>query len=199
MSSQPPSLATAASDRKSRLAALKNLKRKAPSPDPSTASDLPSTSDDSKPTTPHLSGRNYDPSTNQPRLGFLSTPSTTGSTAESRALALETSAKAAQDAERLAAEAEEQRALDLAALRPKKPNWDLRRELDRRMEESGLNLRTENAIARLVRERIEGQKKGQEEVGMEGSALVEATREREKEDLEDARREREYEAEIAVP
>jgi len=72
-----------------------------------------------------------------------------------------------------------------------------------------LDVRTGNAIARLVRERIEAQRKklgqlqeGQEKgkviddgeaVGLEGTTLVEATREREREDEEDARRERELE------
>ncbi len=66
-----------------------------------------------------------------------------------------------------------------------------------------LNVRTENAIARLVRERIANAQKnarasgkGGEEgegVGIEGSTLVEGVHVREREEEEDERREREDE------
>lgn len=45
-------------------------------------------------------------------------------------------------------------------LQPKKPNWDLKRELDKKMDV--LNARTDNAIARLVRDRITGAQKAAE-------------------------------------
>ena len=51
-------------------------------------------------------------------------------------------------------------------LQPKKANWDLKRDLARKMEV--LDVRTDNAIARMVRERIEGQKKAQREAAAVG-------------------------------
>ena len=208
-------LSAAATDRKARLAALKNLKRKAPDTpaedqdDPDDTAQIQAAAE----TNPHLSGRNYDTATRGPKLGFELAPSaqSTTATAEERASLLAATAREEQQAAAAAAAEGEIAPLDLSALQPKKANWDLKRELERRMDESGLNVRTENAVARLVRERIEGQKKkdaqqgkgggDQEEVvvGMEGSALVEATREREKEDEEESRRERKLEAELEAP
>ena len=118
------------------------------------------------------------------------------------AIALETREK--EEKER-----KEEKPIDLFTLQPKKPNWDLKRDVARKMEV--LNARTENAIARLVRERVEGQKrkevetsnggvgKGQdgESVGMAGSELVEGVHLREKEEAEEERREREEDAELA--
>ncbi|KAF7629079.1 hypothetical protein AFLA_004419 [Aspergillus flavus NRRL3357] len=90
--------------------------------------------------------------------------------------------------------------IDLFKLQPKKPNWDLKRDLDEKL--NTLNVRTQNAIARLVRQRIEnaqraakgkdaGDSGGQtgEDVGIEGEMLVEGIHVRERED-EDERRER---------
>ena len=101
-------------------------------------------------------------------------------------------------------EAAEDKPLDLFKLQPKKPNWDLKRDLERKLDV--LNVRTENAIARLVRERIaaqqaakQGPKNGDgehQEVGMEGAMFVEATREREREDEEEARRDRQMDEEL---
>jgi coiled-coil domain-containing protein 12 len=73
---------------------------------------------------------------------------------------------------------------------------------------------TENAIARLVRERIEGAKRAQmekargggtnvgadgegEEVGMEGATLVEAMHVREREEEEERGREREDDLDVS--
>ncbi|EON62864.1 hypothetical protein W97_02089 [Coniosporium apollinis CBS 100218] len=215
MSSTHASLTAATQDRKARLAALKSLKRKAPdveleasedaaarvSPPPnSTAASAPDA------TITYLSGRNYDPSTRGPKLGFEAAPSADQPTLEAAAAELAAQTKAAQEA----AERED-RPIDLFAIQPKKPNWDLKRDLNRRLEV--LNVRTDNAIARLVRERIEAQRvvakerkrvegiqedeEGEgEEVGMEGSTLVEAMRVREAEDEEEERREREEIEEI---
>jgi coiled-coil domain-containing protein 12 len=101
----------------------------------------------------------------------------------------------------------EDQSVDLFKLQPKKPNWDLKRDLDKKLEI--LNVRTENAIASLVRERIEGAQKaakakqvtagptaagdGGEEVGMEGVALVEGLRVREREEELEEQRERDDE------
>lgn len=200
-------LSAAAEDRKARLAALKSLKRKQPEPDTPTDPES-STLDNTAAGTPepssisstYLSGRNYDPETRGPKLGFESNPAASAATLEAQAAALAASTLA------VAAEEEAvEKPLDLFKLQPKKPNWDLKRDLDRKLEV--LNVRTENAIARLVRERIAGaqaarkkagaaMEEGQEEVGMEGAMLVEATHVREREDEEDARREREADADL---
>jgi coiled-coil domain-containing protein 12 len=211
-------LSAAANDRKSRLAQLKSLKRKqAPSnDDPSDSSTLASSSSaltltdsnttdfiDNSVTSTYLSGRNFDPSTRNVKLGFESAPiSDPTSTLEYKAeqLALET--RAAQEAEK----ANENAGLDLFKLQPKKPNWDLKRDLGEKTR--GLDLLTENAIARMVRERIEGQKSIKEaegrggsgkaiggnegdgeEVGMEGSELVEAMKLKEREEERERARE----------
>jgi coiled-coil domain-containing protein 12 len=206
-------LSAAANDRKSRLAQLKSLKRKqAPSNDePSDSSTLAESSSaltltDSTPdnsvTSTYLSGRNFDPSTRNVKLGFESAPiADPTSTLEYKAeqLALET--RAAQEAEK----ANESAGLDLFKLQPKKPNWDLKRDLGEKTR--GLDVATENAVARMVRERIEGSKKIEggkgggreeggnegdgEEVGMEGSELVEAMKVKEMEEERERRREEE--------
>jgi len=76
--------------------------------------------------------------------------------------------------------------------------------LDKKLEI--LNVRTENEIAKMVRDRIEGAQKtaksksgngavgaseGGEEMGIEGVALVEGVKLREREEEEEGRRERE--------
>ena len=104
-------------------------------------------------------------------------------------------------------EERDDKGVDLFKLRPKKPNWDLKRDLAKKLEI--LNVRTDNAIARMVRERIEGAQKaarakkisngatsagdGGEELGMEGVALVEGVKLREKEEEEEERRDKEDE------
>ncbi|PNS14097.1 Pre-mRNA-splicing factor cwf18 [Sphaceloma murrayae] len=220
-------LTAASADRKARLAQLKSLKRKQPSDTPTEEDSLatsprPSKSprgtpdpEDPSSTSHLLSGRNYDPLTRGPKLGFEINPASQSSTAtlEARAKELSDAAKAAQEEEKAAQNEGREAPLDLFKLQPKKPNWDLKRELERRLE--GVNVRTDNAIARLVRERVEGQKKKTEvkpngkiegeaddegrSMGMEGSTLVEATKEREREDEEEARREKILEDELEVP
>ena len=164
-------------------------------------------------TSTYLSGRNYDPETRGPRLGFEIEPAANQPTleADATALAAETQKQAQQDAK-------PDKPLDLFTLRPKKPNWDLKRDLDAKLQV--LNVRTENAIAKLVRERIEEAKKASaaaqknnnninknkkgsrdgdedpgedmngEAIGMDGVALVEAMHMREREEEEDEKREK---------
>lgn len=208
-------LSAAAQDRKSRLAQLKSLKRKQPdhaedapdgeeplakSPRHDPASEEESKGDVVK----YLSGRNYDAETRAAKLGFETAPSDGKETLESKAAAL-----AAQTKRQAEEEDRADKPLDLFKLQPKKPNWDLKRDLDRKLEI--LNVRTDNAIAGIVRERIAKQqqaakakadgnanggrlKNGDDEaVGIEGATLVEATNVREREDENDARREREEE------
>jgi coiled-coil domain-containing protein 12 len=160
-------LEAAAQDRKARLAQLKSLKRKAPgTPSNSTTNDadaLSLPSDKPDVTRTYLSGRNYDPETRGPKLGFEASPSANQPTLETQAAALALQTKKEADEEEKHGDGE----LDLFKLRPKKANWDLKRELAQRT--AVLGIRTENAIARLVRERVEGETR-------KGEDLVEATK-----------------------
>jgi coiled-coil domain-containing protein 12 len=197
-------LSAAANDRKARLAQLKSLKRKQPSADDNAADDstnsiadstalttTTTTTHDDAPsaTTTYLSGRNFDPTTRNVKLGFDAPPTGDSTqTLEYKAAQLALATKAAQDAERTDAP------LDLFKLQPKKPNWDLKRDLDAKMKP--LHVATENAVARLVRERVAAQreKRGTAEVegdgvGMEGVELVEAMHLKEAQDERDRRRE----------
>ncbi|KAG9385220.1 Cwf18 pre-mRNA splicing factor [Pyrenophora tritici-repentis] len=184
-------LSAAANDRKSRLAQLKSLKRKQEQiSDAPEATDSPSTqpqietsqaltrTEEEEPSvaTTYLSGRNYDPTTRNVKLGFDNLPiADPTNTLEYKAeqLALET--KAQQEADKA-----EDKGLDLFKLQPKKPNWDLKRDLEQKMKP--LHVQTDNAIAKLVRERVEAQKairekqpsdgSNGEEVGMEGTENI---------------------------
>ena len=224
-------LSAATDDRKARLAKLKSLKRKQPTAaeeeeadQQDTGTETAAPQDDHPPThtndrtdSPapptkdiarlHLSGRNYDFETKGPKLGFEAPPTLEldKATLEQQAADLE------QESKRQAAiDAQNEKGIDLFKLQPKKPNWDLKRELNLKMEV--LNVRTENAIARLVRERLAEKKAAAEaargggkpaarEVGdveaegmLEGAAIVEGMRLREREEEEENRREREAEA-----
>jgi coiled-coil domain-containing protein 12 len=201
MASNPASLDAASADRKARLAKLASLKRK----QPDSSQDSPAEPEAPSITTTFLSGRNYDPTTRGPKLGFEAAPTEGQVTLEEQAaaIALETSEKAK-------VEEAVDRPIDLFKLQPKKPNWDLKRDLNEKLKV--LNVRTENAIARLVRERIEEAKKAakekakqedrvaeiqgdgdDEEVGIDGDTLVQGVHVREREEEEDERREREEE------
>jgi coiled-coil domain-containing protein 12 len=196
-------LSAASNDRKARLAQLKSLKRKQPSADDDAAADsttnsiadstalTTTTQDDDAPsvTTTYLSGRNFDAATRNVKLGFDAPPTGDSTqTLEYKAAQLALATKAAQDAERADAP------LDLFKLQPKKPNWDLKRDLEAKMKP--LDVATDNAIARLVRERVAAQRemRGTAEVegdgvGMEGVELVEAMHLKEAQDERDRRRE----------
>ena len=217
------SLTAAADARKARLAALKNLKRKAPSdedsapqsprrsPPPiqrSERDDASShlhadaqlsevTQEEKDITSKYLSGRNYDIESQGPKLGYEQPPTLSlkekgEKTLEERAADLEREIR-----EKAQEEEKKDEGVDIFKLQPKKPNWDLKRDLDQKLEI--LNVRTDNAIAQLVRERISGAKNkavaapsnGQEgqEIGMQGIDLVEGARLREQEEKEDAERE----------
>ena len=205
-------LDAAATERKARLAKLVSLKRKQPGSDTTVTDAIaPQADSDQSEQLPtsgtdvYLSGRNYNPTTRGPKLGFESLPSSHVDTVEAQASEL--AARAADQVSKDEAEAEAGKGIDLFKLQPKKPNWDLKRELEQKMRAWNVETKTQNAIARLVRERIENAKKealkgegnvgkgdGQaEEVGLEGAELVEAMHQREKEEEEDERREREAE------
>lgn len=205
-------LSAASNDRKARLAQLKSLKRKQAPEDTHnddstdnaapTSTDLTTTEEPSV-TTTYLSGRNFDPTTRNVKLGFESTPiADPTATLEYKAQQLALATKAEQEA------VQNDAALDLFKLQPKKPNWDLKRDLAEKMRTGGLERETENAIVRLVRERVEGQKKERErravsgkgessqtgegeEVGMDGGELVEAMNLREQEEERERRRDEE--------
>lgn len=138
----------------------------------------------------HLSGRNYDTEARGAKLGFEAPPtlSMEGPTLEEQAAEVERElrAKAAEDA------MDADKGIDLFKLQPKKPNWDLKRDLDQKLEI--INVRTDNAIAKLVRERIANSAKGGSMQGaagtavlgdganVDGDALVEGLRQREREE-----------------
>ncbi|KAI4859382.1 cwf18 pre-mRNA splicing factor-domain-containing protein [Hypoxylon rubiginosum] len=219
MSTSHATLSAAADDRKSRLAKLKNLKRKQPAdeiapPESERSASPPSSAVAAEQaqepeltdatTRLHLSGRNYDAETKGPKLGFEAPPTLgmEGPTLEEQAAEVEAEIK-----RKAAEEANDDKGVDLFKLQPKKPNWDLKRDLDKKLEV--LNTRTDNAIAKLVRERIgnaqaaarktakpvengDDERSG-EATGMDGVALVEGVRVREREEEEDERREREDE------
>lgn len=187
-------LSAAADDRRAHLAKLRSLKRKQPDDEvlePEVGRQLPQ-QEKQEPdiTNLHLSGRNYDPETRGPKLGFEQDP-----TANLEKPTLEEqAAEVEEEIKRTAAEeAQDDKGIDLFKLQPKKPNWDLKRDLDAKMEM--LNVRTDNAIAKLIRERIANaqetkQGDGGEAAGIDGVSLVEGVRLREKEEEEEARRER---------
>lgn len=210
MSSSHNTLSAASEDRKARLAKLKSLKRKLPTDEvvapegqrsPTQPDEEPAETDESS---LPLSGRNYDAETRGPKLGFEAPPtlSQDKQTLEQQAAGLEADAQkqAAQDAS-------DDKGIDLFKLQPKKPNWDLKRNLEEKL--AVLNVRTDNAIARLVRERITGAQKAAggtqpadgttkdgAAAGMDGVSLVEGLRVREREEEEEEKREREEEAAI---
>lgn len=214
MSAPHTTLGAAADDRKARLAKLKSLKRKqpedeiappeseritSPAPPPAAAHGAETQNDEENDVSrKYLSGRNYDAETKGPKLGFEAPP-TLGpedQTLEEQAAELEAHVqrKAAEDAA-------DDRGIDLFKLQPKKPNWDLKRELDKKLEV--LNVRTDNAIARLVRQRLQEKKAEAQNkdgrladgdavaAGLEGGELEEIVRLREKEEEAEEQRERE--------
>ncbi|KAK5791023.1 hypothetical protein VI817_006332 [Penicillium citrinum] len=196
MSSSHASLDAASTDRKARLAKLAALKRKQPEQD-DTLPDVDGDANVQDPeaqggstdiTNKYLSGRNYDAETRGPKLGFEQGPQEGQVTVETQAAEI---AEAVKQQAQMDEEADQP--IDLFKLQPKKPNWDLRRDLDEKLKT--LDVRTENAIARLVRQRIEeaqraakergdgsnGDQQGQE-VGIEGEALVKGIHLREQEE-----------------
>ncbi|KAE8354475.1 cwf18 pre-mRNA splicing factor-domain-containing protein [Aspergillus coremiiformis] len=201
MSSNHATLDAAAAERKARLAKFAALKRKQPESEPEPLTEAHAKDDEIEDATPtvttkYLSGRNYDAETRGPKLGFDQAPADGQLTIEAQAAEI-----VKVTAEQAKKDEEADQPIDLFKLQPKKPNWDLKRDLDEKL--NTLNVRTQNAIARLVRQRIEnaqraakdkgagsnGEQAG-EDVGIEGEILVEGIHVRERED-EDERGERE--------
>lgn len=207
MSNEHTTLDAAATERKARLAKLASLKRKRPGADALAAqeNDADTVAEGRESSTDrYISGRNFDITTKGPKLGFEQQPTADQETVEEKAgrIAAAAAAQAAKD------EAEAEKGIDLFRLQPKKANWDLKRDLAERTKV--LDVRTQNAIAKLVRERIqkakeEAQKKPTsgkadegEELGVEGNTLVEAVHLREQED-EQERRRQEDDEEDGIP
>ncbi|RDA90806.1 hypothetical protein CP533_0490 [Ophiocordyceps camponoti-saundersi (nom. inval.)] len=195
------SLNAASEDRKARLAKLRGIKRKQPTEDavPEQEQQQPDQQPEQQAepdvARQYLSGRNYDFETRGPKLGFEAMPNK----GLERPTLEEQAADVAADVEtRAAQEAQDDKGIDLLKLQPKKPNWDLKRNLEKKM--GILNVRTDNAIANLVRQRIASSQKGSDaDTGpadgdaarVDGLALVEGLRVREKEGEGEERRERE--------
>src|SRR4051812_18133188 len=91
MSATHVTLGAAADERKARLAKLKSLKRKQPAdevvaPESERSPSPPASPDVAK---LHLSGRNYDPETKGPKLGFEAPPTLEKPTLEQQAAEVE--------------------------------------------------------------------------------------------------------------
>ncbi|KAI5857145.1 cwf18 pre-mRNA splicing factor-domain-containing protein [Tricharina praecox] len=168
------SLDAAAAARKERLSQLKSLKRKAPTSSSSsdesasapTALGAPTQQQSTDKDVSHLlSGRNYDIVERAPKMGFSSLPTENQETLEDAA------AKIAEETRQHRVEAEkEDKPIDLFNLQPKKPNWDLKRDVDKKLER--LDQRTDMAIAKLIRARII-EEKAKDKGGMEEDDVVE--------------------------
>ena len=173
------SLSSEAEKRKQRLLALKKRKRgqidEPEGDDPSIRTQSPPQNGDavqepasnSKPYSPSpnsqlinslpLSGRNYDPSTRTTKLGFQENPLAklpeNYETVEEVAINLAIEAITENDKSKT----EDVTQVDLFSLQPKRPNWDLKRDMEKKLER--LKPRTDAAIAKLVRERLLGEKR----------------------------------------
>jgi coiled-coil domain-containing protein 12 len=141
-----------AAERKARLAQLRSLKRKADQVDqppelPVSRSATPEQPKSDSDKEPKLSGRNYDLEARDFKSG------------------IGVSIIDGEETIELVAEEEKERALsklreretaklNLDSLQPKKVNWDLKRDLEPQM--TLLETRTDNAIIRIVRDRLKG-------------------------------------------
>ncbi|CAG8132318.1 unnamed protein product [Penicillium olsonii] len=196
MSSNHTNFDAAATDRKARLAKLAALKRKQPEPDTNDDGDgdqeLPDAEATPDVTSKYLSGRNYDAEARGPKLGFEQGPQEGQVTLEEQAAEI---AKATAE-EVMNYSEDEDEPIDILKLQPKKPNWDLKRDLAEKLKV--LDVRTDNAIARIVRKRVEDDKRAAkergvatkgdeqgEEVGLEGETLVQSIHMREHEEKSD--------------
>ena len=152
------SLDAQAEERKKRLAQLKSLKRKN-----TEAEEQRDTADDAEAQSIaergiKLSGRNFDIEERAPKMGFTFAPNEGQETIETKAEEIIEAVKARQKEEEAG-----EKPIDLFNLQPKKPNWDLKRDVDKKLER--LKPRTKSAIAKLVRERINAAKAKSTESG----------------------------------
>ncbi|EGD94008.1 hypothetical protein TESG_01537 [Trichophyton tonsurans CBS 112818] len=181
MSSSHTTLDAAAADRKARLAKLASLKRQR-SETESESADQKDSADST--TSKFLSGRNYDWETKGAKLGFDNDPSQGAATLEDKAAEIAAAtAQAAQENE------DAEKPIDLFNLQPKKPNWDLKRDLEQKMKI--LNVRTDNAIATgaATAAGTRGGDGDGETAGIDGEMLVQGIHTREREEAEQDKRE----------
>ncbi|KAJ7685410.1 mRNA splicing factor [Mycena polygramma] len=130
------SLATASEARKARLLALKRKKE--------------GIQDEDGPAEPIIKSRNFDPeSRTLKKRAIIPEDVEMEDTVEKDVAGL---------AENIIAEDEERRAqeLDVFNIAPKRPNWDLKREMDKKLAK--LQRRTQEAIHTLIRQRLAAQK-----------------------------------------
>ncbi|KAJ6497078.1 mRNA splicing factor [Mycena vitilis] len=130
------SLATASEARKARLLALKRKKE--------------GIQDEDGPAEPIIKSRNFDPeSRTLKKRAIIPEDVEMEDTVEKDVAGL---------AENIIAEDEERRAqeLDVFNIAPKRPNWDLKREMDKKLVK--LQRRTQEAIHTLIRQRLAAQK-----------------------------------------
>ncbi|KAM5430062.1 hypothetical protein McanMca71_007499 [Microsporum canis] len=189
MSSSHTTLDAAAADRKARLAKLASLKRQRSETESNSADQKDS---DGSTVPQYLSGRNYDWESKGAKLGFENDPTRDAVTLEDKAAEIAAAtAQAAQENE------DADKPIDLFNLQPKKPNWDLKRDLEQKMRV--LDVKTENAMAQLVRQRIQnsqaavkdkhiGDNDGDEDsAGIDGEMLVQGIHTREQEETKQRR------------
>ncbi|POY74329.1 hypothetical protein BMF94_2523 [Rhodotorula taiwanensis] len=138
------SLQEQADARKAKLAALKKRKTLHDSGAPQPAGAAAADDDDDRQEV--FKFRNYDPETGKARKHARTDEN---DTVEKQVEGL---------AERAILEDEIRRAqeLDLTNIQPKKPNWDLKRDLDRKLAK--VKPKTEQAIAQLIRKRLQAQR-----------------------------------------
>ncbi|GAA5853731.1 hypothetical protein JCM9279_000289 [Rhodotorula babjevae] len=136
------SLQQAADARKHKLAALKKRKAAALTghTDPADADDTNDAEAEA------FKFRNYDPDTGKARKHARTDEA---DTVEKQVEGLADQAIAQDELQR----AQE---LDLTNIQPKKPNWDLKRDLDRKL--SKLKPKTDLAISQLIRKRLQAQR-----------------------------------------
>ncbi|KAF8319410.1 mRNA splicing factor [Clavulina sp. PMI_390] len=88
-------------------------------------------------------------------------------------------------AERIVAEDEERRAqdLDLFNIAPKRPNWDLKRDMDKKLNK--LERKTQAAIHTLIRQRLAAQRGGSEGESLDLAGTINAKAKADAEDSDD--------------
>lgn len=140
-------LESQAASRKERLAQLRSLKRKAEGQSVEEQEDDKQRRQNEKEEV--FIGRNYDEKNRAPKVGFEEAPTEGQETVELVAEELE------QDAlNKLTSRSTAE--LELSSLQPKSVNWDLKRDLESKL--SILDARTDNAIIRMVKDRLQNVK-----------------------------------------
>ncbi|KAF8473939.1 cwf18 pre-mRNA splicing factor-domain-containing protein [Kalaharituber pfeilii] len=183
------SLDAQAEERKKRLAQLKGLKRKQTESEDASSKQNDTSAKEIEERGIKLSGRNFDVEERAPKMGFTYAPTEGQETIETKAEEIIQTVKAQQVEEEAA-----EKPIDLFNLQPKKPNWDLKRDVEKKLDR--LRPRTKSAIARIIRERINNAKAKSKAEGSENGAdeaansavegrLAELVREREKEKEEE--------------